>query len=478
MRATHAHPLRTARCQRNLTIEQLAQEARVGASTVWRAEHHHPINAESRRRLCAYFDMTSQDLGLVGDSQEQRSPQPTQPMNLTAPQAEEALAFLMKLRSARTGASEQTETSSEAHICGWLARVTSDLASLLGEGWTLHTMLDSLQVILQGVQRMPASVQHTLLQAGAGAMMNRMLPPTGEHLSLEERTRLCNALRKFVAEGWQLFHTAGPAYVLVVAQAQLYLLQQAQSLIYPDLRYSLYAALYNLIGAAHFFQGCYATAQHAHEKAHIAALEGADTWNMTQSLNWQAIDSNGCGYYAEAIQFIEAALRLLDGKNDEAYLRLRAHLLADWAYNASLLQEQGLAQQKLEASAAALGGLGPHEEFDLVRWHQMAGSCLLAHGKYSTAIDHLEQSLAQLPQQWLARRILTLVPLAEAYARQRERDASIATAEHAVSLLHALDSTMLSQRFMEYQRVLIESFPHDQHVRAFISSAQQPLMLK
>ena len=65
MKRGDAHPLRTARCQHNLTIEGLAEKARVGASTVWRAEHNYPINAESRRRLCAYFNMTPQALGLL-----------------------------------------------------------------------------------------------------------------------------------------------------------------------------------------------------------------------------------------------------------------------------------------------------------------------------------------------------------------------------------------------------------------------------
>src|ERR1700737_508394 len=52
MKKGEMHPLRTARCQHNLTIVELAEEAKVGASTIWRAEHHYSINAEYRRRLC------------------------------------------------------------------------------------------------------------------------------------------------------------------------------------------------------------------------------------------------------------------------------------------------------------------------------------------------------------------------------------------------------------------------------------------
>jgi hypothetical protein len=65
MKRGETHPLRTARCKHNLTIEGLAEKAKVGASTVWRAEHNYPINAESRRRLCAYFHTTPQALGLL-----------------------------------------------------------------------------------------------------------------------------------------------------------------------------------------------------------------------------------------------------------------------------------------------------------------------------------------------------------------------------------------------------------------------------
>lgn len=65
MRKAATHPLRTARTRYNLTIEQLAQETSMSTATIWRAEHNYSINAESRRRLCTYFGMTSQELGLA-----------------------------------------------------------------------------------------------------------------------------------------------------------------------------------------------------------------------------------------------------------------------------------------------------------------------------------------------------------------------------------------------------------------------------
>lgn len=65
MKQKNAHPLRIARTQRRLTMNKLAEELKIGSATIWRAEHDQPISAESRRRICAYFGMTSQELGLL-----------------------------------------------------------------------------------------------------------------------------------------------------------------------------------------------------------------------------------------------------------------------------------------------------------------------------------------------------------------------------------------------------------------------------
>ncbi len=61
------HPLRVLRDRFNLTQKRLAEEVGVGAQTILRAEHNKPINAESRRLLCEYFGMRSEELGLVVD---------------------------------------------------------------------------------------------------------------------------------------------------------------------------------------------------------------------------------------------------------------------------------------------------------------------------------------------------------------------------------------------------------------------------
>jgi len=61
----NGHPLRVERCRRNLTQAELADAVKVGVTTIWRAEKDYPINATSRQRLCSYFGLTSQELGLT-----------------------------------------------------------------------------------------------------------------------------------------------------------------------------------------------------------------------------------------------------------------------------------------------------------------------------------------------------------------------------------------------------------------------------
>jgi tetratricopeptide (TPR) repeat protein len=468
MKAMHPHPLRLARCQHNLTINQLAEEARVGASTIWRAEHAYPISAESRRRLCAFFDLTSQELGLVSDRREKLD---------QTQEADQVFIAPSPHRSAGDAAFGEARIAESHPASVLLAHTSSDLAALLDAGWSLNAIFTALRPVLQGVQAVPTHLRRSMYEIGFEAIKGSNVHITAEHLSHEERTRLGDGLRKSVAESWRLYQSSPPAYVIVVAQTQLALVQQTYALLPAALRSSLYAALYNLIGAALLSQGHYAAARRTHEKAHIAALEGADIWNMAQSLNWQAIGASNTGHYEIAIQCIQAALRLLGYGDHETYTRLKAHLLADWAYNAALLHEQTSVDEKLEASAALLEGLGPDEEFDLSRWHQTAGGCMLLARNYSMAISYLEQSLGALAPHWLVRRALTLFPLAEAYALQQERDASIAIGEQAVHILQKMDSTMLNHCFSKLEHKMLRTFPEDRRVRAFIESAHdQPLL--
>jgi tetratricopeptide (TPR) repeat protein len=173
----------------------------------------------------------------------------------------------------------------------------------------------------------------------------------------------------------------------------------------------------------------------------------------------------------------ETALRLLGQREDVPSIRLRAHLLADWAYNSANLPEHTRLQEQLEASAVLIKPLELNEEFDILQWQQVAGSCFLLRGKYTEAIHLLEQSLAHLPSSWLVRHLLTLFPLAESYARSGERDASLETGSRITALLGKVDARMFNLRFDEYYQTLHATFPHDQRIRTFISQTQQQFLL-
>ena len=57
--------LRLLREQLNLSIQEVADAVGVSFQTVLRAEQGAPLNPDSRRRLCAFYGKTSEELGLV-----------------------------------------------------------------------------------------------------------------------------------------------------------------------------------------------------------------------------------------------------------------------------------------------------------------------------------------------------------------------------------------------------------------------------
>jgi tetratricopeptide (TPR) repeat protein len=400
------------------------------------------------------------------------------PSDLSAiPSSERAPSFFVTPKNNLDSLfTEQNLVSPEQQLSTWLTLGSSHLAALFDAGWTLEAILDALKVTLQGVQGMAAPVRNTLLQMTGSALVQAMPQPISEHPSQEERHQLVAALGKSIDEGWHLFHKTSPAQVLVIAQTLLTFIQQAHSFLSPDVRPSLYASTYNLLGASLLFQGHYESARRAHERAQIAALEAADVWTMAQSLNWQAIASQICGRFQDALFSIEAALRLLGQREDIPSVRLRAHLLADWAYNAAHLPERTRLQEQLEASAELVRPLELDEEFDILQWQQIAGTCFLLRGKYSEAIQLLEQTVTQLPETWLVRHLLTLFPLAEAYARAGERDRSLETGTRITTYLGTVDARMFYLRFGEYYQTLCSTFPHDQRIHAFFAQTRQ-LML-
>lgn len=463
------HPLRSIRQQQNLTIAQLANLANVSSTTIWRAEHGRSVNAESRRRLCAFFNVNSRELGLVESADDPSSPS-QEPMGHSLQVSPQPAISKVSQQPPQHAVATRKQ-----QVGAWLVHVTSDLAEIYDLDWSL---VDSLQVILQCLQRLPLSARELMIELSPTPPGDQLATLFRDELAHVDHEHLYISLMSCIDDAWQLFHTLPPARVLLAAQTQRYVVHQLQAAISREYLQRLDACLYTLIGGTLFFKGQYLAAQHAHEQAFMAASGVADTWNMAQSLSWQAIVASKFGRYIEAMHALESSLHLVEHHDDERHLRLRAHLLADWAYNASLHGERQLAREKLSASAVLLEGLGPSEEFDQAQWHEIAGNCALKHGAYNAAIAHFEEALAQLPVAWLSRRLLTLIPLARALALHHEREGSISVAEHATTLLQTLNSHMLSENFTIYLHTLQQAFPRDPSVGSFITSSHQMLDLE
>jgi DNA-binding SARP family transcriptional activator len=367
----------------------------------------------------------------------------------------------------------------EQQIGAWLALGVSDLAPLFDAGWTLEALLQTVQLLLQGVEAMPVISRRKLLHLGAMAMLRGIPLPTSDLLSIEERSHLCQAFGENIAAAWMLFHTAGTAQVLAVGQAQLYLVQQHHTVLYPSVLPLFYSGVYRLIGATYHFQGRYQEALQAHEKAYMTALEGADGWNMAQCRSWQAYGWKALGRYADALQATNAALRLISQQGDTESIRLRARLLAFGAENAAILGDVKEVHTRLSASEALLEQLPPlHEEFDRVGWLQWAGICALHLGQHELAITRLQQALDELPAPWIRRCVSTAIPLACALARRKERAATLAIAQRTLPQLKALQARALTQEFLHclVEDVLV-NFPQDTQCQAFVAEAERQLML-
>jgi tetratricopeptide (TPR) repeat protein len=364
---------------------------------------------------------------------------------------------------------------SEKDLGAWLVVNACQLMPLTEAGLSLESLLDVYPVILKVVRKMPKMTRRRLMQLATAAFVVGDIPILSEkYVSAEEKTELCGTLGESIAASWKLFHTAGNTQVLMVGQALLCLVEQNHSVLPHRDRALFYSAIYDLIGKSYFFQERYEEALNAHQSAYIAALQAGDPWRITQSLICQADGYQARGQHVEAIQTIEEASRVLGTPCNEEQLRSKAHLLACWADNAMNLGEDTTVQRQLEASAVYLDRLGPNEEFDRAIWLQLAGKYALKSGDYMTALRHYEEAQAELPAHWIVRQVLVLLPMMVAYACKRDRDASLATAKKAAAALHVLNAPGLNKQFAEsVRRGLLDSFPKDEYVQAFLTDAQQ-----
>lgn len=507
--------LRRQRELRNFTLQDVAdklyemcikegRESGISADTVGRWERGvSQPEAHYRAKLCELFGKSTTELGLIEQEpvvESSQAPTPPSTSLLPSPFGEEQYnganlergaplpvhkipVVLIPTHQAIALLRSPSDSMPEQRLGTLLALEANELTAFFDEGWSVEELLESLRVVLQGVQMMSKITRRTfgrrLLELGAAAVVSGVPIMDGKHISVEDRVKLHNALGESIAAGWKLFHTSGNAQVLAVGQAQLYLVQQNHSLLYSSVQPLFYSGVYRLIGAAQHFQGRYQEAFQAHEKAYIAALEGADAWNMAQSRGWQAYGLREHQNYVEAIQMADAALRLVSYQSDTESIRLRARLLAFSAENAAFLGDAIEVQRRLDASKELLEYLpGYHEEFDQLSWLQQAGTCALNLKQYDVAVTHLQQALDRLPAQWTLRAVSTAIPLASALTQKKELNYALALIEKTLPIVKASQSPVLVQEFVRYlQTELLAGFPHDSRCQSCVIEAQRQLTI-
>lgn len=365
------------------------------------------------------------------------------------------------------------EGSPDERLGAWLALGASDLAHLFEEGWTLEEVFTLLQVLQKAVQTVSKITRRQLFELGALALVSGIPIPTGKHISIEERTELHQALGECIGGGWKLFVTASMPQVLAVGQAQLRLLHQAYAEIYPSVRPLFYSPVYRLVGAALFFQSRYTEALQAHNQAYLTALEAGDSWNMAESLSWQAGVFKACGRHTESIQTTEASLRLLHDSHEAHVITLRARLLAHWAESAALLGDRAVMEEKLAASAELLTQFEGNDEFDAAIWQLYRGTCSLYIGDPASAEQSLEQALRELRPNLLHQRASTALLQAQARLKMGEVKGSLSAVRAAVPAVIAATSPLLDRGLIDLVEQFMITLPKDDEVRNLVEEVRQ-----
>lgn len=326
---------------------------------------------------------------------------------------------------------------------------------------------------------MSTITRRTLLQSGTATLASSIVLPMGKHVTADEQFQLTNALGEHIGAAWKLFHMTDTAQVLAIGQAQLYMVRQSHEILSPHVRLAFYSAAYRLIGAASYFEGRYREARQACIQAYVAALEGTDKWNMSQSLSWQTYIWNALGSFANALQTTDMSLQIISQQDDTESNILRGRLLAISAENEALLGNIKDSMNRLSASEKLLESLPKHhEEFDRASWYQYVGLCALHTKQYNLAAHYLQEAMNEMPPHWLLRQANVLIPLATAYVYQRELDASLEIANKAISVVEVIRSRSISQQFEQYvQQHLMNTFNSEPKVALFVAHQKKILYL-
>lgn len=410
---------------------------------------------------------------------QQKSPQSLQaiPVPEIVPVSSPASPIILSHLSTAPLHLTPSEVPSHNQMGTWLALETCQIGQLYELGWSTENILSTLKVLLQSVEGMPKITRCKLLELSGAAMVSSITLPMDERISEEERAQLCGALGKSIGESWKLFNSINTPQFLIIGQTHLYMLQQVHSLILPDARPYLYSPVYRMIGAALFFSARYKEALHAHEQAYLTALEAGDSWNMAESLSWQAGVWKACGQHEKSIQLTQSALRLLSEQDSMHSRSAQARFLAHWAESEALLQRANIADEKLQASAELLSQLELNMEFDTSTWYYYKGACAFYLHKMEQANVYFELAGQGHHTSWTLQRANTVLMQVEAYLHMKDWQSSFVKAKHVYPLIITLDSPLLSYAFRGYVQELCKQAPEDKKIVSFAEDVQKQLHL-
>ena len=408
--------------------------------------------------------------------------QPAKQVRAVYERIQRAIASLHQAPLARSGDVVQQQKAAENQATSLSLTRNHNRSDIQPHSSTMNgpseTLFPLLQTLSERAERpeMAHIARRQLLELGIASCITRLAQLDSKHISAVEREELGRALGQSIADGWKLFHTAPNAEVLATGQFQLSLLHQAHALIHPSALPYFYAGIYGLIGIALHFQRRDEEALRAYHHGYIAARAINDPWYIAQSLICQSDSYYALGQYNMAIQVIEEALKTISVTTDEAIVRTKAHLLTCWADNAAMLQENKIAQEKLDAAEVLLDPNIFNEEFDYAAWLVIAGKIATSTGKFTVAKDYYEKAFVNLPEQWLLRRTMTAIGLAHAYANIEEREQTLSLAKDLAVRVQTNNAELITTWFTQYlQQGLLKVFSTDKEIESFVAETVQQL---
>ncbi len=459
------HPLAVVREHHNLTQKRLAEVVRIGERTVTRAENNKPISAESRRRLCEYFGMTAEQLGLKGESGDSTEPQITKEEEGQTDPNRECIPIIAQAGKESELSFEPTPVSLDLE--GIPPLLPHDAQGMM-RGASKELEEQSMDEVRRQLMQQALSATGTAMIAPA-FLLEQFARVLARSSTIDETT--FKYLETRTACYWRDRHGA------IVASSVLrdYALEHLQKILtflewslLPSERRRLCAlasGTAQLIGHLFFDLSDYSNARNFHKKAIQAAQEADDTALEAVAWGRMSFTWTYSGNAQKALPCIQQAHSLAIGKTSQV---VQAYL---WAVEAEI-------QAILHDREASLNALGEAEcinkqsenaedhywlRFDHSRLEGYQGSCFrhFYHLEAPKTVAFLTQAqkalkdaLAHLSPSMMQRRPALLIDLASTYTLQREFEEACEYAIQAIIILAQIKSRTGMQRLLTLRQDL------------------------